>query len=67
MSSIVLPLLAAALAPMPSDSPARHSPSLVRASATASVTIVRAERIDWSSLAPRVGPGGEVRHERHFQ
>jgi hypothetical protein len=67
MSSIMLPLLAAALAPIPSDGPARLSPGPARASVAAGVTIVPAERVDWSRVAGRTGLSGEVRHELHFQ
>ena len=70
MSSIVLPLLAAA-ALIPSNSPARNAPSPVQASATASATIVPAARIDWSRerewLVLRHGPNGEIRYVREFQ
>ena len=71
MSSIVLPLLAAAAALIPSNSPARNPSSLLQASAAASATVVRAERIDWSAparpLVTRRGPSGEIRHDIDFQ
>ena len=71
MSSIALPLLAAAVALIPSNGPARNAPSPVRASAAASVTIVEASRIDWAvdreRLVVRHGPDGEVRHDFEFQ
>ena len=71
MSSIGLPLLAAAVALSPSNGVTRIAPSLVQASAAASVTIVRAARIDWSAdrerLVIRYGPNGEARHDFEFQ
>jgi hypothetical protein len=71
MSSNVLPLLAAAAALIPSNSPARHSPSLVQTSAVVSATILSAERVDWSApprpLVLRVGQRGEIRHDVEFE
>lgn len=71
MSSIALPLLAAAVVLTPSNGEARIAPSLVQVSAAASATIVRATRVDWTADRERLvihrRPDGVVRHDFEFQ
>ena len=78
MSSIVLPLLAAAAALTPSNSPARHPSRLAQRSGGACATILSAARIDWSLVAAGTARDGErivqwtdargdLRHDLEFQ
>jgi hypothetical protein len=71
MNSIMSPLLAAAVALIPSNGPVPTAQSRVQASAAASATIVEAYRVDWERerawLVLRHGPHGETRYDLEFQ